>query len=499
MKRSILIAGATALLIGVGMLWRSAGTASSNHSAHGVAETWSCSMHPGVKLRGPGKCPICEMPLIRLGEASSVHDGMVHLKGDGAGIVETASTERRDLQHTLRAVGKIGYNETGLATITSRVEGYVENLFVNFTGVEVKRGDHLVEIYSPDLAIAQRELLLGRSDPADRVLQDSARQKMERWGLLREQIDAFLRSGKVSDRVTLQSPISGTVTEKMVVTNSMVKPGEVLYRVASLDSVWLYLDIYEYELGMVRYGQEVTATVEAYPGETFSGRVWFISPVLNEETRTVKLTVSLDNKKRKLKPGMFVSAIITVPLLADGAAAPTGVEGKWTCPMHPHVLTDQAGECPECRMALEQIPGMPPAADSLQPLAIPVTAVLDSGTRKLVHVEQEPGLYAAKEVKLGVRAGNYYPVLEGLAEGDRVAVRGNFLLDSQFQLAGLSSLFYAEGQAPATGHQHGGAPQKGEDHLNHTPAPEPEKPPTIPGEHAGHGPSETAKPPEHKP
>jgi Cu(I)/Ag(I) efflux system membrane fusion protein len=444
-------------------------------------------MHPGVKLPQSGKCPICEMPLIRGGEASSVHDGMIHLKGDGAGIVETAAVERRALHHTLRAVGKVGYNETGLATITSRVEGYVENLFVNFTGVEVKEGDHLVEIYSPELAVAQRELLLGRNDPADRVLQNAARKKMERWGLLPEQIDEFLRSGKVSDRVTLQSPIGGTVTEKMVVTNSMVKPGEVLYRVASLDSVWLYLDIYEHELGMVRYGQEVTAAAEAYPGETFTGRVWFISPVLSEETRTVKVTVSLDNKDRKLKPGMFVSAGITVPLLADGTAAPGGVEGKWTCPMHPQVLSEMAGKCPECRMALEKIPGTPPATDAPLPLAIPVTAVLDSGTRRLVHVEKEAGMYAAKEVKVGVRAGNYYPVLDGLAEGDRVAVRGNFLLDSQFQIAGLPSLLYADGQAPAAGHQHGGPPPPEADHSSHAPAAAPEKPAAMPDGHDGHG------------
>jgi len=455
-------------------------------------------MHPGVKLPQPGACPICEMPLIRAGEASSVHDGMVHLKGDGAGIVETAAVERRALQHTLRAVGKVGYNETGLATITSRVEGYVENLFVNFTGVEVKQGDHLVEIYSPDLAVAQRELLLGRNDPVDRVLQDSARKKMERWGLLPEQIDEFLRSGKVSDRVTLQAPTGGTVTEKMVVKNSMVKPGEVLYRVANLDSVWLYLDIYEYELGMVRYGQEVTATAEAYPGTTFTGRVWFISPVLSEETRTVKVTVSLDNRDRKLKPGMFVSAGITVPLMADGSAAPSGVEGKWTCPMHPQVLSETDGACPECRMALGKIPGTPPAADSPLPLAIPVSAVLDSGTRKLVHVEQAAGLYAAREVRLGVRAGNYYPVIHGLTEGDRVAVRGNFLLDSQFQIAGLPSLFYAAGQAPAAGHQHGGPPPPGADHSSHAPAPAPQKPAATPDEHEGHKGGNGPKPAEHK-
>lgn len=404
-------------------------------------------------------------PPVKAGEHQgheAAHDmgaGALHVSAaaQSGAALETAVVERRALRHKLRAVAKVGYNESGLATITSRMEGYVENLFVNFTGVEVKKGDHLVEIYSPDLSVAQRELLIGKSDPADRTLLDAARKKMERWGLLPEQIEEFIRSGKVSDRVTLLAPMGGTVTEKMVVQNSMVKPGEMLYRIANLDSVWLYLDIYEFELGMVRYGQEVTATTESYPGEIFAGRVWFISPVLSEETRTVKVTVSLENKNRRLKPGMFVSAGIDVPLLADGSAAPSGVEGKWTCPMHPHVLLDAPGKCPECAMPLVQIPGeAKPTQEALIP-AIPVSAVLDSGTRKLVHVQTGLDTYKPLEVKLGPRTGEYYPVLGGLKEGDRVVVRGNFLLDSQFQIAGLPSLFYPEGQAPSAGHSgHGG-------------------------------------------
>jgi Cu(I)/Ag(I) efflux system membrane fusion protein len=391
--------------------------------------------------------------------AHDMGEGTLHVSATAqrGAALETALVERRALQHTMRVVAKVGYNESGLATITSRMEGYVENLFVNFTGVEVKKGDHLAEISSPDLAVAQRELLMGRSDPADRTLQDATRKKMERWGLLPEQIEEFQRSGKVTDRVTLLAPMGGTVTEKMVVQNSMVKPGEMLYRIANLDSVWLYLDVYEYELGMVRYGQLVTAATESYPGETFTGRVWFISPVLNEETRTVKVTVSLENKNRKLKPGMFVSAGIDVPLLADGRAAPSGVEGKWTCPMHPHVLLDAAGKCPECAMPLVQIPGEAKPEQEAMALAIPVTAVLDSGSRKLVHVMIGRDVYKPVEVKLGLRAGAHYPVLDGLKEGDRVVVRGNFLLDSQFQIAGLPSLFYPEGQAPSAAHSgHGG-------------------------------------------
>jgi membrane fusion protein, copper/silver efflux system len=386
--------------------------------------------------------------------AHATEDGALHIPEGAAesASLATAVVGRRPLKALLRTVGKIGYNETGLATITTRVEGYVENLFVNFTGVEVRKGDHLAEIYSPDLAVAQKELLLTRGDPADKALQDAVRTKLQRFGLLPEQIESFLREGKVSERVTFLAPIGGTVTEKMVVQNSMVKPGEMLYRLANLDSVWLYLDVYEYELGLVRYGQVATASTESYPGETFSGRVWFINPTLDEETRTVKVIVALPNEARKLKPGMFVSAVIEAPLLADGAAAPSGVEGRWTCGMHPQVLRETPGSCPVCGMALVQIPGQPQAATSAEVLAVPISAVLDSGTRKLVHVQTGAGVFHPVEVKLGPRAGDFYPVLGGLREGDRVVVRGNFLLDSQFQIAGLPSLFYAEGQAPAAGH-----------------------------------------------
>jgi Cu(I)/Ag(I) efflux system membrane fusion protein len=386
--------------------------------------------------------------------AHATSSGGLHIPEAAAesASLETVAVGRRPLKALLRTVGKVGYNETGLATITSRVEGYVENLFVNFTGVEVREGDHLAEIYSPDLAVAQKELLLTRGDPADKALQEAVRTKLQRFGLLPEQIQDFLREGKVSERVTLLAPIGGTVTEKMVVQNSMVKPGDMLYRLAKLDSVWLYLDVYEYELGLVRYGQVATATTESYPGETFSGRVWFISPTLDEETRTVKVIVALPNEGRKLKPGMFVSAVIEAPLLADGAAAPSGVEGRWTCGMHPQVLREVAGSCPVCGMALVQIPGQPQAAPSAEVLAVPLSAVLDSGTRELVHVQTGASVYRPAEVKLGPRAGDFYPVLDGLQEGDRVVVRGNFLLDSQFQIAGLPSLFYAERQAPAAGH-----------------------------------------------
>ena len=374
--------------------------------------------------------------------------------------VETVPVQRRKLSREIRAVGKVQYNETGLANITTRVEGYVERLFVDYTGAEVKLGDHLVEIYSPDLVVAQQEMLIALESPRRSSLVESSTRKLLRWGLTQKQVDELVRDKKIHERLTLFSPIKGTVTEKMVVQKAMVKPGEILYRLANLESVWVYLDIYEYELPWVQYGQMVEIKSEAVPGQSFTGRVWFISPVLNEETRTVKVLLNINNAKQKLKPGMYVTAVIRAELLADGKPAPTGVEGQWSCPMHPLVLQPHAGQCPVCKMKLVQIPGTPartrPEGDQLL-LAVPVTAVLDSGVRKLVYVEKGKGQFAPVEIVTGPRTDDSYPVLSGLSEGDKVVTHGNFLLDSQFQIRGLPSLFYKEGQAAVAGHQHGGA------------------------------------------
>lgn len=490
--------------------------------AEGGAQVWTCSMHPQVRLPRKGKCPICEMPLIPAKtvapSASSATPAKTAADPHAAHVpaapaapsapataheaepvvinlpqsarkmagVETRPVERRRLTHEIRAVGKVQYNESALAVISSRVEGYIERLYVDFTGVQVKKGDHLVEIYSPDLVLAQKELLVALDGPPNSALIESSRLKLLRWGLTTAQVDALVRERKVSERVTLHSPIDGTVTERMAVQQGMIKGGEPLYKLANLESVWVYLDIYESELGWVQQGQAVDIHAEAWPGESFSGRIWFINPVLTEESRTVKVLVNISNTGLRLKPGMFVSASIQVPVLADGSAAPTGLGGKFTCPMHPQVVQEQGGPCPKCGMALTVIPGRskPPAEGDLAVLAVPYTAVLDSGTRKLAYIEHTDGSFIPAEVTTGPRAGDFYPVLGGLQEGQRVAVRGNFLLDSQFQIQGLPSLLHSAGQAPATGHQHGGSPAK-----------------TAPTGHEGHAeppPAPATKPAAHK-
>lgn len=513
---------------------RESGTTASKTTA----TFWTCSMHPQIRLDAPGKCPICEMPLIPAGASTGSGNGvpMLTLSDHAVAMasVETTPVVRRELSHEIRAVGKIQYNESSLATITARVDGYAEKLFVNFTGVDIKAGDHLAQVYSPELVVAQEELLIGLRSGGTGQSVEPSRIKLRRWGLTDKQIDELVASKKTTDRITLYSPIDGTVTEKLIVENSSFKVGDALYRIANLGTVWAYVDIYEFDLAWVRYGQQVELTTEAYPGRVFRGMVTFVQPIVNEATRTVRVPVHIKNDDHVLKPGMYVSTIVKATLGADGRAAPTGVEGKFSCPMHPEVLTPAAGACPNCGMPLEQIPllavsaeasriterqtnvqryacpmkcegektypdprncpvcGMKltevlaaesrPSSGSPGLLAIPVMAVLDSGTRRIVYVEKGGGTFEPREVTVGPRSGAFFPILAGLNEGERVVARGGFLIDSQFQVTGHSSLFYAGGLHASMGHQHGAggaaSPMPGS-----TPMTQPAEPAAAPGEH----------------
>lgn len=367
--------------------------------------------------------------------------------------VETAVVEKKALSHVVKAVGKISYDETALATITSRVDGYAERLFVNFTGVEVKKGDHLVEVYSPDLVVAQQELLVAAAASRPELL-TTTKLKLHRLGLTDSQISELLEKRKVTERITLLSPIEGTVIVRNVTQNAAFKSGEILYQIANLDTVWAYLDIYESQLPWLKYGQHVTMTTEAIPGRTVDGKVTFISPVVDEETRTIKVPVHIENKDHLLKPGMFVSANIHVSLDTQGSPGPTGAEGSYTCPMHPQIIQDSGGSCPLCGMDLKMVTGAKGKKTAQKIIAVPASAVLDSGIRKLVYVEKKKGTFESRDVTLGPKAGDLFPVLSGLSEGDRVAVRGNFLLDSQAQISGSPSLFYPQGAASFS-HKHG--------------------------------------------
>lgn len=450
---------------------------------------WTCSMHPQIRRDKPGQCPICGMNLIPVAQL------LESTETEKRAGIETEPVKYRELIKEVRTVGKLDYNESRVAYIAARISGRVDRIHADFTGIRVKQDDHLVDIYSPELFIAQGELLRGleayEKATGDKIFAqinvDAARTKLRLLGILPAQLAEIEKSRKVSTHLTVYASIGGTVIEKNVRAGQYVKEGDMLYRIADLDPIWLYLDIYEYDLGWVRYGQAVEVTLEAYSNEKFQGVVTFIDPFLDDKTRTVKVRVNLKNPDGKLKPAMYASALIRVRLRPDGTPEPTGLEGKYLCRMHPEVVQDQPGRCPICEMQLDRVPQAPrPAASGHEGhdhmdhapkdqakkpagvLAIRATAVLDTGRRKVTYRQRSDGAFELVELQLGARAEvtddagqseGYYPVFKGLKEGDRVVVRGGFLLDSQQQISGMPSLLYKEGQSASNLHSgHGGAP-----------------------------------------
>ncbi|MEO8497910.1 MAG: efflux RND transporter periplasmic adaptor subunit [Planctomycetota bacterium] len=500
-RRHLITLGVVAAVI-VGLVLAIVWWPKASGEAAAGSEVWTCSMHPQVRLPRPGSCPICGMKLIPTSKLTSK-------KGDGnqyAGL-ETQAILRRELFKEIQTVGKIDYNESRVEFIAARIAGRVDRLYVNFTGIEVKENDHLVDLYSPQLISAQAELIgaleafdslkKGTERLGDRFTETNllaAREKLQLWGLLPEQIAEIEKTRKPQTHVTIYSPLAGTVIEKNVRLGQYIKEGDQLYRIAELDPIWLYLELYEYDIAAVRYGQPVDVALEAFPGETFRGIVTFIDPFLDDRTRTVKVRVNLKNPDRRLKAGMYASATIRVRLLGNGVAAPTGLEGKFSCPMHPEVIQNEAGKCPVCKMDLIQIPlgspfahlggpvhathaagekppkqaeHAPPATKEAatteaeaNPLAVPASAVLDTGRRQIAYRATKTGNYELVELQVGPlatatdKAGRttlYYPVLKGLNEGDRVVVRGGFLLDSQTQIEGRPSLLFPKGQTGTSG------------------------------------------------
>ncbi len=252
------------------------------------------------------------------------------------------------------------------------------------------------------------------------------------------------------------------MTKKAVVAGDYVAEGAALFDVADLSSVWIKARVYEDDLGVVAVGRKVTATASAYAGESFEGTVAFVDPFLDKATRTADLRIDLANPDGRLKPGMYVAAVVRVPL-ADvepfksaprpaGDGAPNAI---YTCPMHPEVVQSAPGKCPKCGMALEK--KEVPAVGPRDVLSVPETAVIDTGKRKVVYVESAEGVFDAREVVLGPRAGVFYPVVKGLDAGMRVATAGSFLIDAETRLnpAAAGSYFGASGTEPksAAGHE----------------------------------------------
>ncbi|XOF32784.1 MAG: efflux RND transporter periplasmic adaptor subunit [Candidatus Electrothrix sp. YB6] len=413
--QSLFFIGALFLLLFDATVTLSAETADSAHE-HGPETVWTCSMHPQIQLPEPGQCPICFMDLIEVEKQSNeARQSLRQISFDSRARklaeieVQPVIRGSKDTDAALQIFGRIDYDETKVSTITSWVDGRIDKLLVDYTGAAVRHGQAVAEVYSPDLFTAQAELIqavkevqrVGKSDNtlvkkmARRTL-DAAREKLHLLGIGKQQLQKMEQLERPAQRITLTAPLAGIVIEKHVNEGVYVKTGNPVYTLADLSKVWVILEVYESDLKAVVMGQKVGFTVEAYPGTEFQGKVVYIDPLVDEKNRTVRVRLNADNRKGKLKPGMFVRAELVVPAGGQGQA----------------------------------------------PLLIPASAPLLTGKRALVYVQvpDKPGTYIGREVVLGSRRGEFYEVKSGLEQGELVVVRGNFKIDSAIQLQARPSM-----------------------------------------------------------
>jgi len=428
-------------------------------------------MHPQIKLPKPGPCPICFMDLIPL-ESSSDDDSRereIRISPYAAKIMELETTEvvRRFVAAEVRMVGKVDYDETRVNYISAWVPGRIDRLFVDYTGIPVKKGDHLAELYSPELLTAQEELIqavqtlnnLRNSqsslliDTAKQTI-EAAREKLRLWGFTTEQIAEVESSETPNDHMTIYSPSGGIVIHKNAQEGMYVQTGTRIYTIADLSRVWIQLDAYESDLNQLRYGSNVEFTTEAFPGEIFSGTISFIDPVINPATRTAKVRVIVGNENGRLKPGMFVRAVARPEMAEDGRVMNPELAGKWISPMHPEVIKDAPGNCDVCGMPLVTAESLGYVNDNTRnaPLVIPVSAAMKTGKRAVVYVEvpqQEKPTYEGRTVELGPRLGDFYVVENGLKEGELVVTRGAFKLDAELQINAMPSMMSMKNGQPS--------------------------------------------------
>jgi len=525
---------------------------------------WYCPMHPSVvRQDNKEKCPICGMPLAKRkrGEAAVLPPGVMQrlqltpFRIRQAGIA-TEEVGYRPLSREIRTVGTLQWDERRYANISARVSGRADELYVDYTGVRVRKGDPIYRLYSPDLVSTQEEYLLalrslrdmtgasGEALQRSRRLVDSTRERLLLWGISEAQIAELEKTNKSRTHLTITSPVSGIVVKKNVLAGQQVNMGDDPYTLVDDSVMWLQAEVFERDLPLVRIGQRVEVSTES--GSTFEGRVVFLAPTVDPETRSTKVRVETPNPVGALRAGMYATARLRVPLGGEGevyygccdacpeirsekpgkcpkcamelvlkggslvekekpAATPKAVERKiyvceqhpeevfdkpgvctkpgcermpleertvapgskvvYTCPVHPEIVSDKPGLCPKDRKPLyfrirsetsrttdgwvcavhpDRTAGGPlncPDCGSpmkhvqrLELLSVPLSAVIDTGIRKVVFLQREHGTFDAVEIEVGGRAGEYYPLTKGLAAGDRVVTQGAFLLDAETRL-----------------------------------------------------------------
>jgi len=435
------------------------GTSGSGSSGSQDQTTHTCPMHPQIRQPGPGRCPICGMELVPASSgAADLDEYAVHIEPAQRRLanIQTDTVRRAALSDTIRTVGAIAIDESRMATIPSYIDGRIERLFADYTGVDVKAGDHLAVVYSPELYAAQVEYIESRGSltkltagtlPVVRQTQEklvaSSRQKLVELGMTEEQLETLEGSGEPQSRLTIYSTIGGTVTEKLAVEGKYVKAGEPIYRIANLSTVWLMLELYPEDAARIRFGQRVEAEVQSLPGSRFDGRVAFIDRVVDPQKRTVGVRVEFLNEDRTLRPGDYAQATIFLAIGEEGDVYDADLAGRWISPMHPQIIRDEPGDCPICGMDLVPTSRYGYSTTPVeQPtsLFIPRSSLLLAGSSSVVYVETEPGRFEIRPVTTGPILRDRVVILGGLQEGETVATAGNFLIDSQMQLAGKPSL-----------------------------------------------------------
>lgn len=404
-RKQILIIILGCLFFGAvgGYLIRGGGEEHPDHEHTHIDENgveYTCSMHPQIRQNEPGQCPLCGMALTPVsnkknGESSPF---ILEITPEAVALsnVQTTRVKSGSGSGKLTLTGKIQPNEQRVKSLTANYAGRVDQLYVNFTGQEVRRGEKLATLYSPELVNAQKELLeTAKIKDRQPALYQAAKEKLKLWKISDDQIAAIESSGQVKTQFDVFSDVAGVVTARNIAVGDFVNRGSALFEIVDLSSVWVMLDAYESDLGAIKKGDDLTFQVSSYPGREFKAKVTYIDPVLNPDTRTVGVRAEAINRNFELKPEMFVSA---------------------------NISTSQA---------------------TASGLMIPKTAILWTGPRSVVYVQvgdKEAPAFEMREIEIGARVGDDYLILSGLEEGDQVVSNGVFAIDAAAQLSGNYSM-----------------------------------------------------------
>jgi len=417
----VLVTALVVVAVGMGIYF--AATRGGGATGAEGEEVWTCPMHPSVVRPEAGSCPICGMDLVRVEEEAGKEGGI-----EGHGVVKidpeqrrligvvTTQVERRALGRQVRTVGRVTVDESRVSHVHTKIDGWIEEVYADETGRVVRTGEALLTIYSPGLVSTQEEYLLAlrsrdrlAASPFEEVRESgeslvrTTRERLRLWDIPEKDIERLEETGEGVKALTLYAPSGGYILEKEQALKGMrVTPGMALYTLADLSRVWVEADVYELEAPVVEVGQEARLTLAALPGRVFQGRVTYIYPTVEARTRTLTARLEFANPGLALKPGMYADVVVEAP----------------------------GGEA----------------------LAIPQNAVLDSGTRTVVFVEEEEGRFVPREVTVGARGGDYYPVLSGLEEGETVVSSPNFLIDSESRFQAVMEA--AKGAGDNAGHSH---------------------------------------------